>query len=137
MAIEIVDFPIEHSDFPWQNVSSPEGTPIVMEPPKWLKFDPVRFTISTLGVKRFGTLPKRSSKQAPMAAWMHKMNDDERPSRRWATRLRCCLGGEFHRINLRPGHSEIQIFAPDFFFKQMFFLDVSNIKQPQTSTGWY
>ena len=26
MAIEIVDFPIEHGDFPWQNVSSPEGT---------------------------------------------------------------------------------------------------------------
>ena len=25
MAIEIVDFPIEHGDFPWQNVSSPEG----------------------------------------------------------------------------------------------------------------
>ena len=26
MAIEIVDFPIENGDFPWQNVSSPEGT---------------------------------------------------------------------------------------------------------------
>ena len=25
MAIEIVDFPIENGDFPWQNVSSPEG----------------------------------------------------------------------------------------------------------------
>ena len=25
MAIEIVDFPIKNSDFPWQNVSSPEG----------------------------------------------------------------------------------------------------------------
>ena len=25
MAIEIVDFPIKHGDFPWQNVSSPEG----------------------------------------------------------------------------------------------------------------
>ena len=25
MAIEIVDFPIQHGDFPWQNVSSPEG----------------------------------------------------------------------------------------------------------------
>ena len=27
MAIEIVDFPIKNGDFPWQNVSSPEGTP--------------------------------------------------------------------------------------------------------------
>ena len=27
MAIEIVDFPIKHGDFPWQNVSSPEGNP--------------------------------------------------------------------------------------------------------------
>ena len=26
MAIEIVDFPIKHGDFPWQNVSSPEGS---------------------------------------------------------------------------------------------------------------
>ena len=26
MAIEIVDFPIKHGDFPLQNVSSPEGT---------------------------------------------------------------------------------------------------------------
>ena len=25
MAIEIVDFPIKTGDFPWQNVSSPEG----------------------------------------------------------------------------------------------------------------
>ena len=25
MTIEIVDFPIKHGDFPWQNVSSPEG----------------------------------------------------------------------------------------------------------------
>ena len=25
MAIEIVDFPIQNRDFPWQNVSSPEG----------------------------------------------------------------------------------------------------------------
>ena len=23
--VEIVDFPIKHGDFPWQNVSSPEG----------------------------------------------------------------------------------------------------------------
>ena len=28
MAIEIVDFPIKNGDFPWQNVSSPEGNPI-------------------------------------------------------------------------------------------------------------
>ena len=28
MAIEIVDFPIKHGDFPWQNVSSPEGTTV-------------------------------------------------------------------------------------------------------------
>ena len=27
MAIEIVDFPIKNCDFPWQNVSSPEGKP--------------------------------------------------------------------------------------------------------------
>ena len=26
MAIEIVDFPSKNGDFPWQNVSSPEGT---------------------------------------------------------------------------------------------------------------
>ena len=26
MAIEIVDFPMKNGDFPWQNVSSPEGT---------------------------------------------------------------------------------------------------------------
>ena len=25
MAIEIVDFPMKNSDFPWQNVSLPEG----------------------------------------------------------------------------------------------------------------
>ena len=25
MAIEIVDFPMANGDFPWQNVSSPEG----------------------------------------------------------------------------------------------------------------
>ena len=25
MAIEIVEFPIKNGDFPWQNVSSPEG----------------------------------------------------------------------------------------------------------------
>ena len=25
MAIEIVSFPIKNGDFPWQNVSSPEG----------------------------------------------------------------------------------------------------------------
>ena len=25
MAIEIVDFPIQNGDFPWQTVSSPEG----------------------------------------------------------------------------------------------------------------
>ena len=25
MAIEIVDFPTKNGDFPWQNVSSPEG----------------------------------------------------------------------------------------------------------------
>ena len=25
MAIEIVDFPMKNGDFPWQNVSSPEG----------------------------------------------------------------------------------------------------------------
>ena len=25
MAIEIVDVPIKNGDFPWQNVSSPEG----------------------------------------------------------------------------------------------------------------
>ena len=25
MAIEIVDFPLKNGDFPWQNVSSPEG----------------------------------------------------------------------------------------------------------------
>ena len=25
MTIEIVDFPIKNGDFPWQNVSSPEG----------------------------------------------------------------------------------------------------------------
>ena len=29
MAIEIVDFPIQNGDFPWQNVSSPEGIPIL------------------------------------------------------------------------------------------------------------
>ena len=28
MAIEIVDFPIKHGDFSWQNVSSPEATSI-------------------------------------------------------------------------------------------------------------
>ena len=27
MAIEIVDFPMKNGDFPWQNVSSPEGSP--------------------------------------------------------------------------------------------------------------
>ena len=27
MAIYIVDFPIKNGDFPWQNVSSPEGNP--------------------------------------------------------------------------------------------------------------
>ena len=27
MAIEMVDFPIKNGDFPWQNVSSPEGIP--------------------------------------------------------------------------------------------------------------
>ena len=26
MAIEIVDFPMKNGDFPWQNVSSPEGS---------------------------------------------------------------------------------------------------------------
>ena len=26
MAVEIVDFPMNNGDFPWQNVSSPEGT---------------------------------------------------------------------------------------------------------------
>ena len=25
--VEIVDFPMKHGDFPWQNVSSPEGKP--------------------------------------------------------------------------------------------------------------
>ena len=29
MAIEIVDFPIKNGDFPWQNVSSPEGNSTV------------------------------------------------------------------------------------------------------------
>ena len=27
----IVDFPIEHGDFPWQNVSSPEGITCLIE----------------------------------------------------------------------------------------------------------
>ena len=27
MAIDIVDFPNKNGDFPWQNVSSPEGKP--------------------------------------------------------------------------------------------------------------
>ena len=31
MAIEIVDLPIKHGDFPWQNVSLPEGNAI-----KWI-----------------------------------------------------------------------------------------------------
>ena len=26
MAIETVDFPMKHGDFPWQNISLPEGT---------------------------------------------------------------------------------------------------------------
>ena len=30
MAIEIVDFPIKNGDFPWQNVSSPEGSSIIV-----------------------------------------------------------------------------------------------------------
>ena len=30
MAIEIVDFPIKNGDFPWQNVSSPEGNMSVL-----------------------------------------------------------------------------------------------------------
>ena len=29
MAIEIVDVPIKNGDFPWQNVSSPEGIPFI------------------------------------------------------------------------------------------------------------
>ena len=32
-AIEIVDFPIKNGDFPWQNVSSPEGTPPIFRKP--------------------------------------------------------------------------------------------------------
>ena len=30
MAIEIVDFPIKNGDFPWQNVSSPEGISFIV-----------------------------------------------------------------------------------------------------------
>ena len=33
MAIEIVDFPIKNGDFPWQNVSSPEGISIFISLP--------------------------------------------------------------------------------------------------------
>ena len=35
MAIEIVDFPIKNGDFPWQNVSSPEGKSkiVLVHPP--------------------------------------------------------------------------------------------------------
>ena len=29
MAIEIVDFPMKNGDFPWQNVSSPEGSMVI------------------------------------------------------------------------------------------------------------
>ena len=40
MAIEIVDFPIKNCDFPWQNVSSPEGNPqfqgFFTAPAEWL-----------------------------------------------------------------------------------------------------
>ena len=32
MTIEMVDFPIKHADFPWQNVSSPEGTVLQWSP---------------------------------------------------------------------------------------------------------
>ena len=36
IAIEIVDFPIKNGDFPWQNVSSPEGILHVLHRP-WMK----------------------------------------------------------------------------------------------------
>ena len=36
MAIEIVDFPIKNGDFPWQNVSSPEGTQIDEHLLRWV-----------------------------------------------------------------------------------------------------
>ena len=35
MAIEIVDFPIKNGDFPWQNVSSPEGIKGVKHQKSW------------------------------------------------------------------------------------------------------
>ena len=35
MAIEIVDFPIKNGDFPWQNVSLPEGN--AQNRSKWLQ----------------------------------------------------------------------------------------------------
>ena len=45
MAIEIVDFPIKNGDFPWQNVSSPEG---IHPDPRWSKWS-IRLML------RFGT----------------------------------------------------------------------------------
>ena len=51
MAIEIVDFPIQHGDFPLLFVGSPEGT--------WI-YDPERDVISIF--------PEKSSHSAPLVA---------------------------------------------------------------------
>ena len=48
MAIEIVDFPIKNGDFPWQNVSSPEGNHPI-NPQENPSSVPLRLTRTTTG----------------------------------------------------------------------------------------
>ena len=60
MAIEIVDFPIKNGDFPWQNVSSPEGI--------WLGLPHYAVNISQHGCHRQGTPLLSSTWEGPRQA---------------------------------------------------------------------
>ena len=51
MAIEIVDFPIKNGDFPWQNVSSPEGTSPYHIRWQGFRFWGLSFFVGGLGVQ--------------------------------------------------------------------------------------
>ena len=80
MAIEIEDFPMKNCDFPWQNVSSPEGSdatpsghPVVVRPgERSLEIPPsVPFTVRPRQVRCSETSIASTKRTAPWA-WRAK-----------------------------------------------------------------
>ena len=80
MAIEIVDFPMKNGDFPWQNVSSPEG--ITRFQPLKISFQPFPQSLRDLlgsCVRMRSLCPVHQTLQP----WYRENMDFTRPGKQW------------------------------------------------------